>query len=196
MFFKPFLRACGPLRGGGSESESDLEPDWDSEPDRAGRGFSSSESLSAIFFSDPEPESESEFDEAFCIRTDKKGLKKCFPRKSATYIVTEPMDHLLLPSPSGFLCPSPSRLLLWREILLAKVFSLGSGTNRKLSVCVGVPGRCSCRSRNLTVWALTQTATHSRRLDRWRSRHEPFSEREAAERKEREEKQETILMTN
>lgn len=74
--FKPFLRACGPLRGGGSESESDLEPDWDSEPDRAGRGFSSSESLSAIFFSDPDPESESELDEAFCVGTDGKGFRK------------------------------------------------------------------------------------------------------------------------
>lgn len=62
---KPFLRACGPFRGGGSESDSDLEPDWDSEPERAGRGFSSSESLSATFLSDPEPESESESDDAF-----------------------------------------------------------------------------------------------------------------------------------
>lgn len=82
MPFKPFLRACGPLRGGGSESESDLEPDWDSEPDRAGRGFSSSESLSAIFFSDPDPESESEFDEAFCTRTDKMGFRKITSLKS------------------------------------------------------------------------------------------------------------------
>lgn len=68
----PFLRACGPFRGGGSESDSDFEPDWDSEPDRAGRGFSSSDSLSTAFFSDPDPESESESDEAFCSITEKR----------------------------------------------------------------------------------------------------------------------------
>lgn len=44
--FSPFLRPCGFL-GGGSESESDLDPDWDSDPEMAGRGFSSSESLLA-----------------------------------------------------------------------------------------------------------------------------------------------------
>lgn len=70
---RPFLRACGPFRGGGSESDSDLEPDWDSEPERAGRGFSSSESLSATFLSDPEPESESESDDAFYDTTEGKG---------------------------------------------------------------------------------------------------------------------------
>lgn len=70
----PFLRACGPFRGGGSESDSDFEPDWDSEPDNAGRGFSSSESLSTTFFSDPDPDSESEADEAFCNIKEKKRI--------------------------------------------------------------------------------------------------------------------------
>ncbi len=66
--FSPFLRPCGPFLaggGGGSESESDLDPDWDSDPETAGRGFSSSESLLAAFWSDWEPDSESEPDEAF-----------------------------------------------------------------------------------------------------------------------------------
>lgn len=176
--FEPFLRACGPLRGGGSESESDLEPDWDSEPDRAGRGFSSSESLSAIFFSDPDPESDSELDEAFCVGTEEKGFRKKVRGKKFNSRererVTEPMDHLLLPSPSCFLCPSPSRFLLWCEILLEQVLSVGSEPNQTLCLCVGVPGRCFCQSRNLTVWALTQTATRSQHLDRWRNHHEPF----------------------
>lgn len=62
------------------------------------------------------------------------GKKK--PSKAKTCSVTKPMDHLLLPSPSCFLRPSPSCFLLWREILSKKAFSLGSGTNRKLCLCV------------------------------------------------------------
>lgn len=106
--FKPFLRACGPLRGGGSESESDLEPDWDSEPDRAGRGFSFSESLSAIFFSDPDPESESELDEAFCVGTDgksfrgKKNLQKPRHVASQSRWIT-----FFFPLPPAFFAPRP-----------------------------------------------------------------------------------------
>ena len=55
----PFFLAWGAFRGGGAESESDLEPDWDSDPDTAGRGLSSSsESLPAPLRSDWEAESE------------------------------------------------------------------------------------------------------------------------------------------
>lgn len=89
----PFLRAWGPLRGAGSESESDFEPDWDSEPDRAGRGFSSSESLSAAFFSDWDPESESESDEAFCNIPEKRGKQERKRKKTA---MTDSTKTLLL----------------------------------------------------------------------------------------------------
>lgn len=67
----------------------------------------------------------------------RKGFQeKKQPSKAKTCSVTKPMDHLLLPSPSCFLRPSPSCFLLWREILSKNAFSLGSGADRKLCVCV------------------------------------------------------------
>lgn len=62
----PFLAGGGRLRAGVSESDSDLEPLWDSEPEMAGRGLESSESDLPPFCSDCDPESESESVEGFC----------------------------------------------------------------------------------------------------------------------------------
>lgn len=144
---EPFLRACSPFRGGGSESDSDLEPDWDSEPDRAGRGFSSSESLSTTFFSDPDAESESESDVAFCDITEKRGIWRkeeitnCHDRKIFVRHIFDVqqnlMVHLFLPSASCFLCTSSSRFLLWCKILLDRLFSFRSPNNHiMLCLCV------------------------------------------------------------
>lgn len=41
------------------------------------------------------------------------------------YSIIKLIDHLLLPSPSCFLCSSPSRFLLWCKILLEQLFSVG-----------------------------------------------------------------------
>lgn len=101
---RPFLRACGPFLGGGSDSESDFESDWDSEPDRAGRGFSSSESLSTTFFTELDPESESELDEAFCSTAEKEWARGGNDRRiKEQHQKHQNICHTIIP-PFSFLC--------------------------------------------------------------------------------------------